>query len=111
MNYIQTIKDDIYETVKDSIPKENIIVENPKDRKMADYAVPCFAFSKIMRKSPIEIANYIKENINKDHYEKIEVVNGYLNIFLTKNKTIQLVTDYTEKKILQHYNKKSLLSC
>lgn len=93
MNYIQTIKDDIYETVKDSIPKENIIVENPKDRKMADYAVPCFAFSKIMRKSPIEIANYIKENINKDHYEKIEVVNGYLNIFLKKKETTKMVLE------------------
>lgn len=98
MNYIQTIKDDIYETIKDSIEKENIIVENPKDRKMADYAVPCFAFSKIMRKSPIDIANYIKENINKDHYEKVEVVNGYLNIFLHKKETTQMILETIRKE-------------
>lgn len=79
----EQIINDIYEILKTDISKEDIIVERPKDFLMADYAVPCFSLAKKMHKSPIDIANQIKEKLNG--YDKIEVVNGYLNIFINKN--------------------------
>lgn len=101
MNIKEQIINDIYEIVKDNeITKEEIIVEKPKDRSMADYAVPCFAFAKKMHKSPIDIANSIKEKLTG--YEKIDVVNGYLNIFINKKE----LTEYVVSEVLtkqEHY--------
>ncbi len=50
-------------------------IEKPKDTKNGDYAFPCFRLSKELKKSPIEIANEIKEKIkiNPDVIEKVEV--------------------------------------
>lgn len=98
MNYIEIIQNDIYKIIGNQISKENIIIENPKARTMADYAVPCFTFSKVMHKSPLEIASFIKENINQEHYEKIEVVNGYLNIFLKKKEVAKEVLENIQKE-------------
>lgn len=89
MDIKEMIKKDIYEALKEYITIDDIIVEYPKDRKMADYAVPCFSYAKVMRKSPNDIALMIKDSIKNQIYEKIEVVNGYLNIFLNKNKIAQ----------------------
>lgn len=101
MNIKEQIINDIYEIVECfGITKEEIIVEKPKDRNMADYAIPCFAFAKKMHKSPIDIANSIKEKLNG--YEKIDVVNGYLNIFINKNQ----LTEYVVSEVLtkkEHY--------
>lgn len=85
MNIKEQIKKDVYNTVKNDITLLEISVENPKDRKLADYAVPCFIMAKKLRKSPLEIANYIKDNIDQTNYDKIEVVGGYLNIFLKRD--------------------------
>lgn len=63
-----------------NINKEDIKVEYPKDRSFGDYAIPCFQFSKLLHKNPIEIAEYLKDNLN---YE-CNVLNGYLNIFMNK---------------------------
>ena len=65
-----------------NVAKEDIKIEYPKDRNMGDYAIPCFQFSKTLHKSPIEIANYLKDNLNYN----ANVVNGYLNIFMDKLK-------------------------
>lgn len=97
MNLKQIIKEDIYNILKDHLTLEEILVENPKDRKMADFAVPCFAMSRVLRKSPNDIANMIKESLDNEIYEKIDVVNGYLNIFLNK----QMVSKYIINKVLE----------
>lgn len=95
MNIKEQIINDIYNILKDfDITKEEIIVEKPKDRTMGDYAMPCFAFAKKMHKSPIDIANNIKEQLNG--YDNVEVVNGYLNIFVNKKQ----LTEYVINEVL-----------
>ena len=95
MNIKEQIINDIYNILKDfDITKEEIIVEKPKDRSMGDYAMPCFAFAKKMHKSPIDIANSIKEQLNG--YDNVEVVNGYLNIFVNKKQ----LTEYVINEVL-----------
>jgi len=104
MNLKNLVKQDIYEILKNDIEFTDIIVENPKDRNMADYAIPCFTLARKLKKSPMDIASYIKDNL-KDNYEKVEVVNGYVNIFfkrelLTKN----LIETITGEKTLYGNN-------
>ena len=54
---------------------------------MGDFSLPCFAFSKALRKSPVMIAEELKTKVNTNGFvEKVEVVNGYLNFFVNKKK-------------------------
>ena len=99
MNIKEEIKKDVFEILKD-IDINSIIIEKPKDKTKGDYAIPCFTFSKVLRKSPIEIANYIKDNLDQKKYEKVEVVNGYLNIFVQK----KVIVSYILNKIMTELN-------
>lgn len=83
MNIKKIIKNDVYGVLKEYIDYEQIVIEQPKIKTMGDYSIPCFSFSKILHKSPIDIATFIKDNINKQNYEKIDVVNGYLNLTIS----------------------------
>ncbi|NLL44688.1 MAG: arginine--tRNA ligase [Mollicutes bacterium] len=93
MDLKKIIKNDIYEILKGYLQIDDIVVEYPKDRKMADYAIPCFGLAKIMKKNPNDIALMIKDSIKNEIYEKIEVVNGYVNIFLNKKKITKLILE------------------
>ena len=88
---------------KMDIPVKEIeeYLEIPKDNKMGDYALPCFKLAKEMKKSPIIIANEIKEQIEmpNKYIAKIEVVNGFLNIFINNKMLIEnLLEEMQEKK-------------
>ncbi len=62
------------------------MVEVPADSKMGDYAFPCFKLAKLLRKAPPLIAKSIAEQIAADEmFEKVESVNAYVNIFLSRD--------------------------
>ena len=74
-------------------------IEMPSDNKMGDYAFPCFKLAKSMRKSPQIIANELKDGIIlSDEFEKIEVVNGYINFFINNKKLIENILNEVEDK-------------
>ena len=57
-------------------------IEIPPDKKMGDYAFPCFKLAKVLRKAPPVIAQEILEKIQKpDFISNIEVKGAYLNFF------------------------------
>ena len=95
---------DIKKTLSSLIEKEiNIDVYNYikeiDDSSKGDYALPCFALSKELHKSPIDIANELASSIKDETIEKIESVNGYLNFFLSKEYLTKLVlTEYNNNK-------------
>ena len=62
-------------------------IEIPKDTNNGDYAFPCFKLAKIMKKSPVQIAEDIKEKIIVDEEKilKIDIAGGYLNFYINKN--------------------------
>ncbi|MBE6151958.1 MAG: arginine--tRNA ligase [Firmicutes bacterium] len=98
MNIKEEIKNLVYKVLENHVNKEDIVIEYPKDRKMGDYALPCFTYAKVLHKAPVAIANELKEALNSDLFEKVEVVNGYVNVFinkknLTKNIINEIITN------------------
>lgn len=75
-------------------------IEVPKDTSMGDYAFPCFTLAKQLKKAPPIIANDIKDKIqiNNKIIEKIEVVGGYLNFYISKEILIKEVLEEIDKK-------------
>ncbi|NLC39841.1 MAG: arginine--tRNA ligase [Clostridiaceae bacterium] len=66
------------------------LMEIPPRAELGDYAFPCFALSKTMRKAPQIIAAELKEKIGlqadlSDFIERIEVAGAYLNFFIKRS--------------------------
>ena len=59
------------------------MLEYPPDSTMGDLALPCFKLSKILRRSPVQIAQIIANDISDYSIKKAEAVNGYLNISIS----------------------------
>ena len=61
------------------------MIEVPSDEKMGDFAFPCFKLAKVFRKAPPLIAQEIAEKISAEEmFEKVEPVNAYLNMFVSR---------------------------
>ena len=55
-------------------------IEVPPTTEMGDYALPCFKLAKIMRKSPVAIAQGLADEFQTDSViSQVSAVNGYLN--------------------------------
>ena len=75
------------------------MVEVPQDSKMGDYAFPCFKLAKTLRKAPPLIAKGIAEAIAENPlFEKVEQVNAYVNMFISKEEMIKdTISEVLEK--------------
>ncbi len=74
------------------IDKEEIeaAIVVPPDNKMGDYALPCFKFAKVMRKSPVAIAEELKNTFaTDDAISEVEAVNGYLNFRVNRTALVK----------------------
>ena len=69
------------------------MLETPPERKLGDYALPCFRLSKVLRKGPPMIAAALAERIDCPALERCEVVGGYLNFFLDRAALAREVTE------------------
>ena len=59
------------------------MLEYPPDPAMGDLALPCFRLSKTLRRSPVQIANQLAEQVSCPCVARIQAVNGYLNFYLS----------------------------
>ena len=59
------------------------MLEYPPDPAMGDLALPCFRLSKTLRRSPVQIANQLSEQVSCPCVARIQAVNGYLNFYLS----------------------------
>lgn len=75
-------------------------IETPPNNDLGDYAFPCFKLAKELKKAPPAIANDIKENtkLNNEIIDKIEIVGGYLNIFINKKMLARTVLEEISDK-------------
>jgi arginyl-tRNA synthetase len=55
------------------------LLEVPPDFNLGDYAFPCFSLAKQLHKSPVKIAEVLKEKLDSQHdtrFQKVEAVKG-----------------------------------
>ena len=87
------IAQEIAKTV--NLNKEEILkyIEIPPTSDLGDYAFPCFKLAKELKKSPMQIAIEIEENIkiDKQYIEKIDIIGGYINLYINKNTLVKEV--------------------
>ena len=93
LDFKKEIASSIANIVELNIEELKSFIEVPKDSTNGDYAFPCFKLAKELKKSPMIIANEIKEKIVLDNavIEKVDVVSGYLNFFINKEKLAEEV--------------------
>ncbi|MBQ8428756.1 MAG: arginine--tRNA ligase [Clostridia bacterium] len=72
----------------------------PPNTEMGDYALPCFKFAKALRKSPVMIAEDLKNSIMSDTIvvsdeviSEVSAVNGYLNFKINKDGFVRATLD------------------
>ena len=76
-------KDELYE-----------LIALPPNLEMGDYALPCFKFAKLLRKSPVMIAESLKNEISTDEVvSEVSAVNGYLNFKINKDGFVRSALD------------------
>ena len=70
-----------------TLNKEEIagMLEVPPDKKLGDYAMPCFRLARVLRKAPPLIAGQLSEALEGSAlFSRVEAVGGYLNVFLSR---------------------------
>ena len=80
----------------DGVTAEEIysLIALPPNTDMGDYAIPCFKFAKIMRKSPVMIAEELKNAYPVDGVvSEVSAVNGYLNFKIDKTGFVRQTLD------------------
>ncbi|MDE7162776.1 MAG: arginine--tRNA ligase [Clostridia bacterium] len=71
----------------------------PPNTEMGDYALPCFKFSKVLRQSPVAIAQNLAGNISTDGViAEVTALNGYLNFKLNKTGLAEATLDRIESE-------------
>lgn len=66
------------------INKDTIEVQSSINTDFGDFSIPCFAFAKILRTSPQNIAQKLVDEFSLPEVDHTTAVNGYFNIFLSK---------------------------
>ena len=74
-------------------------IEIPPDTTLGDYALPCFFLAKVLRNSPVKIAESLKAQFATDEIiEECSAVGGYLNFKVNRKAfTKDLLTEIEEK--------------
>lgn len=100
INFKKEIANKIAKTTNLNEEELEKYIEVPPNSDLGDYAFPCFKLAKDLKKAPPMIANDIKENIEIDEsiVEKIDIVGGYLNIFINKEALVKTVLEEVAKE-------------
>ncbi len=103
-----SIKSKLTELIKNSLQKlnietDNIIIEKPSKKENGDYSSNiALTLTKKLHKSPLEIANMIKDNIEYENIiNEIQIANpGFINFYLQK----EFIQSYINKIITEKNN-------
>ena len=84
------------------------LIEIPPQDDMGDFSFPCFSLAKIKRQNPAQIASELKDEIGElETFEKVEVLNAYINFYSDKafiqnqvlNEVLKEKENYGKKQI------------
>ncbi len=86
----------------DGMSEEEVydLIALPPNTEMGDYALPCFKLAKLLRKSPVAIAEGLRDSIMSDEVimsdrvlSEISAINGYLNFKINKDGFVRATLD------------------
>jgi len=73
------------------------LITGTANPSLGDFSLPCFRFAKALRKSPVQIANELKDTFaGLPLVKEVQAVNGYLNFFV--DNTIMSATVLSEAR-------------
>lgn len=99
INFKNIIARKIAKTVDLASEEIENYIEIPPNKEMGDYSFPCFKLAKILKKSPPEIANQIKEKIEIcEEIQEVSIVGGYLNFYINQLMLVENVLREIEEK-------------
>ncbi|MCM1194763.1 MAG: arginine--tRNA ligase [Firmicutes bacterium] len=91
----------IADKINAPLDREEIValITEAADDGFGDYAFPCFKLAKVMRMSPVAIAEKLANEVRTDgDVVKVEAVNGYLNFFVNRKQFVcEAVSDVLSK--------------
>lgn len=74
-------------------------IEVPPNYDLGDYAMPCFKFAKVLRKSPNMIAEELAGKLGEsDYFGRVENVGGYINFFVNRELLAKTVLEEVAEK-------------
>jgi len=94
------LKKEIINILKKETKLEEVSLEIPPDPKLGDYAFPCFALSKTLKKSPVEIAKELAGKIKPEKtIKEVKATGPYLNFFIDRQVLgKEIIKDILKKK-------------
>lgn len=106
MDFKTIIAENIADIVNIDLNELSDFVEVPKEKSNGDFSFPCFKLAKNLKKAPQIIAEELKTSLESktdfmEFFEKVDVVNGFLNFYVSK---VHLVREATEKFAKQDKN-------
>ncbi|MBU0466278.1 MAG: arginine--tRNA ligase, partial [Nanoarchaeota archaeon] len=105
------MKKDVIKTIKKYMGLTTNEIENlieiPPSPELGDFAFPCFAVGKKLKKNPAEIAQDITKKIKSKEFEKVEAKGPYVNFFVDKTKLAKKTLE-TIKMQKEKYGSKKL---
>lgn len=98
MTQKQQIAEAVAQTLDVPLEQVSPLFETPPDPELGDFALPCFAFAKSLRKAPQKIAQSIVEAALPACVIKADVAGGYANFTVDKAAYARQVLDEVQTK-------------
>jgi len=93
MDYKDLIAKNISDVLSIEKDEAQRLLEIPPRQEMGDYAFPCFQLAKTLRRAPNAIAGELKEKLDINEIDRVEVMGPYVNFFLNKGVFLKDVVD------------------
>jgi arginyl-tRNA synthetase len=96
MSFEQSLKNKLQNVLKSLgivLTLDDIVIEHSKDKAHGDFATNiALKYSKELHKSPKEIAEIIKNEIDMEGLEKVEIAGpGFINFFISNNSLSSII--------------------
>ena len=96
MAVIDPVKSQLILYLQTFFEVDESLLQKTADSQFGDYTYPCFSLAKVLKKSPVQIAQDLVEQIVPNELVlKVEAVNGYLNIHLDKVFLVRTILSQT----------------
>jgi len=93
------------------LPSEEIVtmIEIPPENIPGDFAFPCFKLSKLLKKSPIQIAEDLEKSLQSKYFSSYKNISGYLNAYIDQKIFMEEIFQLSESPLQMWHPKERIL--